>query len=84
MKGRATSIAPSEERLLDVREAASRLGISPKTLYQWAYERRIPTVKLFGHALRFKLSTILKLIEDSEQPALKSLSEGKPLDISVT
>ena len=64
------------ERLLDVREASAMLGLKPATLYQWAYERRIPVVKLFGRALRFRLSTIEKLIADSERPALRSLKDG--------
>jgi len=63
------------ERLLDVREAAQLLGLKPATLYQWAYERRIPVVKLFGRALRFRLSTIEKLIADSERPALRRINE---------
>lgn len=66
------------DRLLDVHEAAAMLGLKPCTLYQWAYERRIPVVKLFGRALRFKLSTIQKLIRDSERPALRSAVEGRP------
>jgi excisionase family DNA binding protein len=61
---------PSEDRLLDVKEAATLLGVKPSTLYQWAYERRIPSVKLMGRALRFRLSTIEKLITDSERPAI--------------
>ncbi len=61
------------DRLLDVNEAAAMLGLSPKTLYQWAYERRLPVVKLFGRALRFRLSVIQKLIKDSERPALRLL-----------
>ena len=64
-----------DDRLLDVREAASMLGLKPSTLYQWAYERRIPIVKLFGRALRFRLSTIQKLIRESERPALRSLDD---------
>ncbi len=36
---------PQGERLLDVREAAAVLGLKPSTLYQWAYERKIPVVK---------------------------------------
>ena len=48
----------AEDRLLDVKEAAAMLGLKPCTLYQWAYERRIPVVKLFGRSLRFRLSTI--------------------------
>jgi len=63
------------ERLLDVREAAAKLGLKPSTLYQWAYERRIPVVKLFGRTLRFRLSTIEKLIKECERPALRSLPE---------
>lgn len=65
----------SEDRLLDVREAATMLALRPSTLYQWAYERRVPVVKLFGRALRFRLSTIQKLIADSEHAALRPLSE---------
>ena len=34
------------ERLLDVHEAAAMLALKPATLYQWAYERRIPVVVL--------------------------------------
>lgn len=64
-----------EDRLLDVKEAAAMLGLKPSTLYQWAYERRIPVVKLFDRALRFRLSTIQALIRDSERPALKTLGE---------
>ena len=63
------------DRLLDVHEAAAMLGLKPCTLYQWAYEKRIPTVKLFDRALRFKLSTIEKLIRDSERPALKPINK---------
>ena len=65
----------SDDRLLNVNEAASMLGLKTSTLYQWAYERRIPVVKLFGRALRFRLSTIEKLIADSERPAVRSLDD---------
>ncbi len=61
-----------DDRLLDVRAAAEMLGLKPSTLYQWAYERRIPVVKLFGRALRFRLSTIQKLMSDFERPAIRS------------
>ena len=64
-----------DDRLLDVREAATMLGLKPSTLYQWAYERRIPVIKLLGRALRFRLSTIQKLIAESERPALRSLDD---------
>ena len=69
------SLSDLADRLLDVREAAAMLGLKPCTLYQWAYERRIPVVKLFGRALRFRLSTIEKLIADSDRPALRPLKD---------
>ena len=63
----------TEDRLLDVREAAALLGLRSATLYQWAYKRRIPVVKLFGPhgALRFRLSDVQKLIQDSVRPAVR-------------
>ncbi|MFI5364358.1 MAG: helix-turn-helix transcriptional regulator [Candidatus Binatia bacterium] len=75
MTTRRPTSTPTEDRLLDVNEAAAMLGLKPCTLYQWAYERRIPVVKLFGRALRFRLSTIEKLIADSERPALRALKD---------
>lgn len=61
----------SSERLLDVDEAAQVLNVSPKTIYDWTYRRRLPVVKLFGRALRFRESAILALIERSERPAIR-------------
>jgi len=60
------------DRLLRVEEAAAMLGITPATLYQWAYERRIPTVKPNGPRgpVRWRLSTLLRLIDEWERPAL--------------
>ena len=66
------------DRLLDVNQAAELLGVKHDTLYHWAYERRVPVVKLFGRALRFKLSTIEKLIADSERPALRAGVDRAP------
>jgi len=63
------------DRLLTVQQAAERLGLKPSTLYAWAYERRIPTVKLFGRSLRFKASDIDKLIRQHERPALRTLND---------
>lgn len=57
------------DRLLDVREAAELLAVKPATLYTWASDRRIPTVKL-GRVLRFRMSTLQKLIAKAERPAL--------------
>ena len=69
----STSRGAGDDRLLDVHDAAAMLGLKPSTLYQWTYERRISVVKLFGRAVRFRLSVIQKLIQDSERPALRRL-----------
>src|SRR5215469_9219348 len=60
------------DRLLDVNEAAAILAVKPATLYQWAYQCRIPVVKLFGPrgALRFRESEIRALIGGSLPPEL--------------
>ena len=63
------------DRLLTVNEVAEMLGIKRSTVYTWAYERRLPTVKLRGTALRFRLSAIEKIIKQDERPALRSLNE---------
>jgi excisionase family DNA binding protein len=67
------------DRLLDVSEAAAMLGLAKGTLYQWAYERRIPVVKPSGPRgpLRFRLKTLMALIESWERPALRPLG-GRP------
>jgi excisionase family DNA binding protein len=64
--------------LLDVHEAATMLAVKPATLYQWAYQRRLPVVKLFNRALRFRLSDLQHLITNSERPALKPLDDAVP------
>lgn len=59
------------DRLLTPDEVAQMLGVKPTTVYKWAYERRLPAVKLRGRALRFRLSAIEKIIRDDERPALR-------------
>ena len=62
------------ERLLGVNEAAAMLAVKPATLYQWAYQRRIPVVKPFGPrgALASERSDIRTLIARSVRPALSA------------
>ena len=57
------------------------LGLAPATLYDWAYQRKIPVVKPSGPRgpLRFRLSTLQGLIAKWERPALRPLVE-KELD----
>lgn len=76
---RRPSDAPAlADRLLDVNEAASMLGLkSARTLYKWAYAARVPSVKI-GRLLRFRRSDIEHLIAGGVRPAFK-LPNGFPL-----
>jgi excisionase family DNA binding protein len=64
-----------ELRLLTVEEAASMLSLKPSTLYRWAEERKLPTVKL-GRSVRVRFKDIEQLIAKNLRPALRD-SEGK-------
>jgi excisionase family DNA binding protein len=66
----ARALSSRPDRLLDVHEAAQLLSVQPTTMYQWAYQRRIPTVKLMGRALRFRESDLQKLIAQGFRPTL--------------
>ena len=57
-----------EEKLLNVKETGVMLGIKTKTVYQLVHERRIPYVKLFGKSLRFKLSDLQRIVDESTTP----------------
>ncbi|HEX3435397.1 MAG TPA: helix-turn-helix domain-containing protein [Pseudacidobacterium sp.] len=53
-----TSVARNEIReVMDIRQAADYLGISPDTLYKYASESFIPAFKL-GNRWRFKKSRL--------------------------
>jgi hypothetical protein len=43
-----------------------------QTIYTWSSERRIDTVKI-GRAMRIRISTVEKLIEDGDRPALPAI-----------
>ena len=49
----------TDDRLLDVREAAALLGISPFSLYHWISQKRgIPVVRLSSRCVRFRWSDL--------------------------
>lgn len=55
-------------RLLDVREAARFLGTTPKTLYTWAWKRKIDFVKI-GRNLRFDVQDLERMINEAKVKA---------------
>ena len=67
------------DRLLDASEAAELLGVELCTIRQWTYQRRIPVVHpAGGRAARYRLSVLLQLMAQWEQPALQPLAERRP------
>jgi excisionase family DNA binding protein len=44
--------------LLDVKEAARLLGISPGTAYHWISQGRLPVVRLSARCIRFRQSDL--------------------------
>ena len=48
--------------LITAMQVAEELGVSPKTVYDWAELRKIPSYKL-GKCLRFKLQEVEQWVE---------------------
>jgi excisionase family DNA binding protein len=57
-----------DSRLLTVNEAAEFLSVSVSTLYGWAWQRRIPFVKM-GRALRFDRMDLEKFVNANRYSA---------------
>lgn len=53
------------QRLLNEREAAQLLGLSPKTLQDRRLKRRPPTYLKLGHAVRYRASDLEAFIQQS-------------------
>lgn len=54
------------ERLLKIDEAASVLGLSPKTVRKWLWERKISSVKV-GGAVRISEKEIARITSDGQR-----------------
>ena len=73
-----TAIARSEIReVMDIRQAADYLGISPDTLYKYASENFIPAFKL-GNRWRFKKSRLDDWMDQQSGGAQAEVKEVKP------
>jgi excisionase family DNA binding protein len=57
-----------DSRLLTVHEAAQFLSVSVSTLYGWAWQRRIPFVKM-GRALRFDSADLERFVDANRHSA---------------
>lgn len=61
---------PTPREIMDIRQCAEYLGISPDTLYKYATEGKVPAFK-FGNRWRFKKSLVDEWIEKQCQKAEK-------------
>lgn len=52
----------TRDRLLTVRQAADLLGVQPRTLYKWAWQRRLAVVKI-GRLTRVRANDVQKMID---------------------
>jgi excisionase family DNA binding protein len=55
-----------------VREAAEQLGLSPKTIRDWIYTRRIEFLRIGGRAVRISQAEIDRLLDEGRVPARRS------------
>jgi excisionase family DNA binding protein len=57
--GTANLSTPSREEFpLNVRDAASYLGVSPQTVYLWVERKQIPHLRVMGRNIRFLRSEL--------------------------
>lgn len=57
-------------KLLSVTEFADAVGLSPKTIRQWVWMRRVPYVRV-GRAIRFRQQTVDEILNRGTVPALE-------------
>lgn len=57
------------KKLLSVPEFADAVGLSPKTIRQWVWMRRVSYVRV-GRSIRFKPETVAEILDRGTVPAL--------------
>ncbi|MBL8054290.1 MAG: helix-turn-helix domain-containing protein [Nitrospira sp.] len=62
--------------LLTIKDIAARLQVKDKTLYAWAAQGRIPTLKING-VLRFEPAAIDRWLRDCQTPTERSAPSAK-------
>ena len=58
-----TAAQPPDHEILTLEEVAQYLRLKPQTLYKWAQEKRIPSVKL-GKEWRFRRSILDRWLDE--------------------
>ena len=60
-RGGVCGVAP---QLLDLKAAAARLALAPRTLREWAAKGRVPYIRL-GRALRFAEGDLARFVDEA-------------------
>ena len=60
--------AEDDDRLLNAQQAAALFNMRPKSMYDLASQGRIPHLKLFGTAVRFRERDLRQIIAEAEIP----------------
>lgn len=71
IKGKIKNMKLTQRNLLTTEEFAAALGVSPKTIRQWTWMRRVPYVRV-GRAIRFRPETVDEIVNRGSVPALES------------
>jgi excisionase family DNA binding protein len=66
----------NNNELKTVEEAAQYLRVKPATIRAWTLRRKLPFVKVFGHAVRIQLSDLQALIRAGTVPARPASRDG--------
>jgi excisionase family DNA binding protein len=66
---RRISMTREVQPLLNVQEAAQLLSLSPNTIRQWIWQRRLPVVKL-GRSVRLRREDLETLINSHRREAI--------------
>jgi excisionase family DNA binding protein len=68
VKGKLWLMKATRRSLLTTEEFAAALGLSPKTVRQWTWKRRVSFVRV-GRAIRFQPETVTEIIDRGSVPA---------------
>lgn len=65
------SLMSSRAPLLTAEEVARQLAVAPRTVYDWAAEGRLPSIKLGrGKALRFRQTAVDDFVRQQERKSV--------------
>jgi predicted site-specific integrase-resolvase len=69
VKGKEETEGSAMDKMWDLKDAASRVGVSPFTLRRWARLGRVASVRLSARAIRFRERDLEALVKSSVVPA---------------